>query len=30
MNTVLYEEDGVIGRITMNRPDNGNMFNPEM
>lgn len=23
---ILYEEDGVIGTITLNRPDNGNMF----
>jgi naphthoate synthase len=28
--TILYEEDGPIGRITLNRPDNGNMFNPQM
>jgi naphthoate synthase len=30
LNTILYEEDGPIGRITLNRPDDGNMFNPEM
>ena len=30
LSTVIYEEDGPIGRITMNRPDNGNMFNPTM
>lgn len=24
--TILYEEDGPIGRITLNRPDDGNMF----
>jgi naphthoate synthase len=30
LTTLLYEEDGPIGRITMNRPDNGNMFNPTM
>jgi naphthoate synthase len=30
MNTILYEEDGPIGRITLNRPDDGNMFNAEM
>lgn len=30
LNTIRYEEEGAIGRITMNRPDNGNMFNPEM
>jgi len=28
--TILYEEDGPIGTITLNRPDDGNMFNPEM
>ncbi|MBJ20958.1 MAG: crotonase [bacterium] len=28
--TILYEEDGPIGRITLNRPDDGNMFNHEM
>jgi naphthoate synthase len=30
LNTIRYEEDGAIGRITLDRPDNGNMFNPEM
>jgi naphthoate synthase len=30
LNTIIYEEDGPIGRITLNRPDHGNMFNPEM
>jgi naphthoate synthase len=30
LNTIRYEEDGPIGRITLDRPDNGNMFNPEM
>ena len=25
--TILYEEDGPIGWITLNRPDHGNMFN---
>jgi naphthoate synthase len=24
--TILYEEDGLIGTITLNRPDDGNMF----
>jgi naphthoate synthase len=28
--TILYEEDGPIGRITLNRPGDGNMFNPTM
>ncbi len=28
--TILYEEDGPIGAITMNRPDDGNMFTPQM
>jgi naphthoate synthase len=28
--TILYEEDGPIGTITLNRPDNGNMFNERM
>jgi naphthoate synthase len=28
--TILYEEDGPIGTITLNRPDDGNMFNPTM
>lgn len=29
-NTILYREDGPIARITLNRPDDGNMFNAEM
>lgn len=28
--TILYEEDGPVGTITLNRPDNGNMFNVTM
>ena len=28
--TIVYEEDGPIGRITLNRPGDGNMFNPTM
>lgn len=28
--TILYEEDGPIGTITLNRPDDGNMFNAIM
>jgi naphthoate synthase len=28
-NTILYEEDGPIGIITLNRPDDGNMFTVE-
>lgn len=28
--TILYEEDGPIGTITLNRPDDGNMFNVVM
>jgi naphthoate synthase len=28
--TILYEEDGPIGTITLNRPDDGNMFTPQM
>ena len=27
---ILYEENGVIGTITLNRPDNGNMFTETM
>ena len=27
---ILYEEDGPIGRLTLNRPDDGNMFTPIM
>jgi naphthoate synthase len=30
LTTIIYEEDGPIGRITLNRPENGNMFNPQM
>lgn len=29
-NTILYEEDGPIGTLTLNRPEDGNMFTPEM
>jgi naphthoate synthase len=29
-STILYEEDGPIGTITLNRPDDGNMFTVEM
>ena len=29
-NTILYEEDGPIATITMNRPEDGNMFTAEM
>jgi naphthoate synthase len=25
-DTILYDEDGHIGTITLNRPDDGNMF----
>jgi naphthoate synthase len=28
--TIVYEEDGPIGTITINRPDDGNMFTPMM
>ena len=28
--TILYEEDGPIARITLNRPDDGNMFTHQM
>lgn len=28
--TILYAEDGPIGTITLNRPNNGNMFNVQM
>jgi naphthoate synthase len=28
--TILYEEDPPVGTITLNRPDDGNMFNPQM
>src|SRR5262245_32863635 len=26
--TILYAEDGPVGTITLNRPDDGNMFTP--
>jgi naphthoate synthase len=29
-DTIIYEEDGPIGTITLNRPNNGNMFNETM
>lgn len=29
-STILYEEDGPIARITLNRPDDGNMFTHDM
>ncbi|MEP1213690.1 MAG: enoyl-CoA hydratase-related protein [Marinobacter sp.] len=29
-NTILYREEGPIAKITLNRPDDGNMFNAEM
>ena len=29
-DTILYEEDGPIGWLTLNRPDDGNMFTPQM
>jgi len=29
-DTILYEEDGPIGTITLNRPQDGNMFTAEM
>src|SRR3974377_1476696 len=28
--TILYEENGPIGTITLNRPEDGNMFTPVM
>jgi naphthoate synthase len=28
--TILYEEDGPVGTLTLNRPHDGNMFNPTM
>jgi naphthoate synthase len=28
--TILYQEDGPIGWLTLNRPDDGNMFTPAM
>jgi len=30
LTTITYEEDGPIGRITLDRPDDGNMFNLQM
>lgn len=29
-DTILYSEDGPVGTITLNRPDDGNMFNATM
>jgi naphthoate synthase len=29
-DTILYEEDGPIGWLTLNRPEDGNMFTPQM
>lgn len=29
-STILYEEDGPVGTITLNRPDDGNMFTVDM
>ena len=28
--TIIYEEDGPIGTLTLNRPDDGNMFTARM
>ncbi len=28
--TILYQEDGPVGTLTLNRPDDGNMFTPVM
>ena len=28
--TILYREEGAIGWLTLNRPDDGNMFTPQM
>jgi naphthoate synthase len=28
--TILYKEDGPIGWLTLNRPDDGNMFTAQM
>jgi naphthoate synthase len=28
--TILYEEDGPVGWLTLNRPEDGNMFTPQM
>ena len=27
--TIIYEEDGPVGTLTINRPDDGNMFSPQ-
>lgn len=29
-STIKYSEDGPVGTLTLNRPDDGNMFTPEM
>ena len=28
--TILYAEDGPVGTLTLNRPQDGNMFTPDM
>ncbi len=28
--TILYHEEGPVGWLTLNRPDDGNMFTPAM
>lgn len=28
-DTIIYEEDGPVGTLTINRPDDGNMFTPD-
>ena len=28
--TILYREEGPVGWVTLNRPDDGNMFTPQM
>lgn len=30
LESILYEEDGPVGWLTLNRPDDGNMFTPTM
>jgi naphthoate synthase len=30
LETILYQEDGPIGWLTLNRPEDGNMFTPQM
>jgi naphthoate synthase len=30
LETIIYEEDGPIGWLTLNRPEDGNMFTPQM